>query len=119
MPCYGVRTAKAPLAMITSLGHLRQGIFLSVQKSSLMFNKPTESASADDPRCLAYGRQVKELLNAADAATWCDHLWEMYGGFMLAQPELGFNPRSADIFSSFRDLLFFFERLKEGERKAG
>ena len=88
-----------------------------------MYNKQTQTESADpqpnDSTCLAYGRKVQELLSASSADTWCDHLWEIYGGFMLAQPELGYNPRSAEIFWSFRDLLFFFDSFRENKRADG
>jgi hypothetical protein len=82
------------------------------------YNKPTQTGSldtqSDDSKCLAYGRQVKELLSASDAATWCDHLWEMYGGYMLAQKEFGYNPQAVHVFYSFKDLFFFFQQMKEG-----
>jgi hypothetical protein len=62
---------------------------------------------------------VQELLSASSANTWCDHLWEIYGGLMLAQLELVYNPRSANIFWSFHDVLFFFESFREDKRADG
>ncbi|QRQ99517.1 hypothetical protein [Dyadobacter sandarakinus] len=81
-----------------------------------MYNQTTEADSADarsdDAEILAYGRQVKELLSASPADTWCEHLWAMYGGYVLAQKELGYNAQTADVFWSFRDLLFFFQEKR-------
>jgi hypothetical protein len=85
------------------------------------YNKQTESEYSDaqsvDSKCLAYGRKVKELLSASSADTWCDHLWDMYGGYVIAQRELGYGPDAPNVFWSFRDLLFFFESFRGNERK--
>jgi len=62
---------------------------------------------------MAYGREVKMLLNVSDPASWTEDLWTIYTGFMLAQKELGYDPRIADTFCSFKELLFFFERVRE------
>ncbi|MCE6987596.1 hypothetical protein [Dyadobacter sp. CY323] len=61
---------------------------------------------------MAYGEQVKELLSASSPETWLDHLWTIYTGYMISMKEQGYDPRSADIFGSFKDLVFFFERMK-------
>jgi len=44
--------------------------------------------------------------------------WEdnVYTGFMISQGELGHNPRASDLFCTFRELVFFFQKLEE--RKA-
>ena len=67
----------------------------------------------EDRICMAYGQEVKLLLSASDPASWTEDLWTIYTGFMLAQKELGYDPRIADTFCSFKELLFFFERVKE------
>lgn len=38
-----------------------------------------------DSVCLAYGRQVKELLNAGSPAEMLDHLWCIYSDAMAFQ----------------------------------
>ena len=67
----------------------------------------------EDRICMAYGQEVKLLLSASDPASWAEDLWTIYTGFMLAQKGLGYDPRIADTFCSFKELLFFFERVKE------
>ena len=58
-----------------------------------------------------YAEQVKELLSASNAETWSNELWTMFDGYMIAQKELGFSPTLPNTYSSFRKLLFFFERV--------
>ncbi|CAG5068588.1 hypothetical protein DYBT9623_01320 [Dyadobacter sp. CECT 9623] len=76
-----------------------------------MYNKPN-SPESEDSTCMAYGQMVNELLSASSADTWCEHLWAMYGGYVIAQRELGYGPDAPNVFWSFRDLLFFFQELK-------
>jgi hypothetical protein len=76
-----------------------------------MNNKPNSPESTDST-CMAYGKQVEELLSMSDASVWIDDLWTIYTGFMIAQKELGYNPRAADLFCTFRDLVFFFQRTQ-------
>ncbi|CAG5068108.1 hypothetical protein DYBT9623_00836 [Dyadobacter sp. CECT 9623] len=66
-----------------------------------------------DSTHLAYGREVAELLSQSHASTWVNDLWDIYSGYMIAQPELGYNPRASHIFASFKELLFFFQRIGE------
>jgi hypothetical protein len=66
-----------------------------------------------DSTHLAYGREVAELLSQSHASTWVNDLWDIYSGYMIAQPELGYNPRASHIFASFKELLFFFQRVGE------
>jgi hypothetical protein len=61
---------------------------------------------------MAYGHEVEELLSMSGAETWIDDLWAIFTGYMLAQKEMGYNPRLSDIFTSFRDLVMFFEKIK-------
>lgn len=60
---------------------------------------------------MAYGEKVKELLSASSPDTWCDHLWALYGGYIIAQRELGYSPDAPNVYWSFHDLLFFFQGL--------
>jgi len=66
-----------------------------------------------DSMHLAYGREVAELLSQSHATTWANDLWDIYSGYMMAQPDLGYNPRASHIFTSFKELLFFFQRIGE------
>ena len=68
-----------------------------------------------DSTHLAYGREVAELLSQSHASSWVNDLWEIYSGYMAAQTELGFNSRANDIFTSFKELLFFFQRIERRE----
>jgi hypothetical protein len=76
-----------------------------------MQTKPNSPESADSMR-MAYGQQVQELLSMSNAESWISDLWDIYTGYMLAQREMGFNPRLADIFTSFKELVMFFEKVK-------
>ena len=78
-------------------------------------NKQTHFESPDSIT-LAYGEQVKELLAMNAPTEWVEDLWTIYTGFMIAQGELGHNPRASDLFCTFRELVFFFQKLEE--RKA-
>ncbi|KQS30985.1 hypothetical protein [Dyadobacter sp. Leaf189] len=77
-----------------------------------MQTQPNSDESSDS-RHLAYGREVAELLSQSHASTWVNDLWDIYSGYMVAQPELGYNPRASHIFASFKELVFFFERIGE------
>ena len=66
---------------------------------------------SDNSTLLAYGKQVCELLNGETPEDWAAELWTMFGGFMIAQKELGYSPEISNTFFSFKDLLFFFEKL--------
>lgn len=80
-----------------------------------MYNKLTEIESQDSAT-LAYGEHVKNLLTMNDPKEWVEDLWTIYTGFMVAQSELGHNPHASDLFCTFRELVFFFQKLEE--RKA-
>jgi len=62
---------------------------------------------------LAYGREVAELLSQSSSASWMNDLWVIYSGYMAAQAELGYDRRANDVFTSFKELLFFFQRVGE------
>ena len=62
---------------------------------------------------LAYGEHVKALLTMNDPKEWVEDLWTIYTGFMIAQRELGHNPYASDLFCTFRELVFFFQKLEE------
>jgi hypothetical protein len=78
-------------------------------------NKQTHFESPDSAT-RAYAEHVKALLTMNDPAEWVEDLWTMYTGFMVAQTELGHNPRASYMFCTFRELVFFFQKLEE--RKA-
>ena len=67
-----------------------------------------------DSTHLAYGREVAELLSQSHASSWVSDLWEIYSGYMAAQTELGHSRRANDVFTSFKELLFFFQRIEKG-----
>lgn len=74
------------------------------------------SPESPDSTTLAYAGHVKDLLTMNAPAEWVEDLWTIYTGFMIAQGELGHNPRASDLFCTFRELIFFFQKLEE--RKA-
>jgi len=75
--------------------------------------KPSTTTSAsEDSICLAYGRGVKELLSQSTASEWIEDLWIIYSDHMAFQKEAGCNPRIGEIFLSFRELVFFFQKLE-------
>ena len=77
--------------------------------------KPSTSiAESEDAVCLAYGRGVKELLSQSNASELIEDLWTIYSDHMAFQKEAGCNPRIGEIFLSFRELVFFFQRLEIG-----
>ncbi|MDR6806078.1 hypothetical protein J2Y45_003270 [Dyadobacter sp. BE34] len=78
-------------------------------------NQQTLSESPDSPT-LSYADHVKALLSMNAPADWIEDLWTIYTGFMIAQGELGHNPRASDLFCTFRELILFFQKLEE--RKA-
>lgn len=75
-----------------------------------MQNQQT-SPESPDSAAAAYGEHVRALLTMNDPAEWVDDLWTIYSGFMVAQTELGHNPRASDLFCTFRELVFFFQKL--------
>ncbi|GGH53404.1 hypothetical protein [Dyadobacter endophyticus] len=72
----------------------------------------THIPEPEDSVCLAYGRQVKELLNVGNPPEMLDHLWSIYSDAMAFQQEAGHNPRVSDIFMTFRELVFFIQRIE-------
>ncbi|MCE7060809.1 hypothetical protein [Dyadobacter sp. CY343] len=77
-----------------------------------MQTQPNSDESLDS-RHLAYGREVAELLSQSNTTTWVNDLWDIYSGYMVAQHELGHNLRASEIFASFKELVFFFQRIGE------
>ncbi len=70
-----------------------------------------QSPESQDSDTRAYGEHVKTLLTMNAPAEWVEDLWTIYTGFMVAQGELGHNPRASDLFCTFRELVFFFQKL--------
>jgi len=79
---------------------------------SQMNNTLLTPAESQDLRYLAFGREVAELLTQSSPSNWIDDLWDIYTGYMIAQRELGYDPRAADIFTSFKELVFFFQGVE-------
>lgn len=75
-------------------------------------NTQPNSDESEDSKLLAYGREVAELLSQSHAASWVNDLWDIYTGYMVAQRELGHDLRAANIFTSFKELVFFFQRIE-------
>ncbi|MHA4736931.1 hypothetical protein [Dyadobacter sp. MSC1_007] len=72
----------------------------------------THMTESEDSVCLAYGRQVKELLNGCSPSEMLQDLWAIYSDSMAFQQEAGRNPRISDTFMTFRELVFFFQRIE-------
>jgi len=72
----------------------------------------SHTAESPDSVCLAYGRQVQELLKVGSPNEILDHLWSIYSDAMAFQQEAGYNPRVSDIFMTFRELIFFIQRIE-------
>ena len=79
-------------------------------------NQQTHLESPDSTT-LAYAEHVKTLLSMNAPTEWIEDLWTIYTGFMIAQGELGHNPKASDLFCTFRELVFFFQKL-EGRKAA-
>jgi hypothetical protein len=93
-----------------ALGHRSAGHF----KPKTYMKTSTTISEAEDAICLNYGRGVKELLSQSTASEWIEDLWIIYSDHMAFQKEAGCNPRIGEIFLSFRELVFFFQRLQKG-----
>jgi len=86
----------------------------NLTRNALLWCGCGESPSDESPDSglLAYGLKVSELLFISNTETWTTELWTMFGGYMLAQNELGYCPNISNTFCTFRDLLHFFEKSK-------
>ena len=113
MPCYGVDQVKAPGRLSMGAGHLRQGIFKFFPSQFSCKMNETHPTASEDAMCLAYGRQVKELLTMSTPTEMAEHLWEIYSGFQSFEKESGYNPRQLNIFLTFRELIHFCKRIEE------
>jgi hypothetical protein len=72
----------------------------------------THITESEDSVCLAYGRQVKELLNAGSPSEMLQDLWAIYSDSMAFQQEAGYNPHLSNTFMTFRELVFFMQRIE-------
>jgi hypothetical protein len=79
--------------------------------------KTSTIIASEDAICLAYGRGVKDLLSQSSATEWIEDLWIIYSDHMAFQKEAGCNPRIGEIFLSFRELVFFFQKLEIGNKE--
>lgn len=69
--------------------------------------------SPDSLRLAHYGQLVQDLLSQTSPDEWIDDLWSIYSGFMAFEKEAGYNPRCTEIFQTFRELVFFFEKAEK------
>jgi hypothetical protein len=74
---------------------------------------PTNSESPDSRQLAIYGQLVQDLLSQTDAKTWIDDLWSIYTGYTVFENSAGFNPRGSEIFMTFRELVFFFQKVEK------
>ena len=72
----------------------------------------THSSESPDLKCEAYAEQIQQLFELNTPAQMAEHLWEIYSGFESYDHDAGHNPRRLDIFYTFRDLVFFFEKIR-------
>ncbi len=108
-----VRIGESPLNVSMNVWTPKTGLFLPFSKIHSM-KTSTHNSASDDALCLAYGRGVKDLLSQSSASEWIEDLWVIYSDHMAFQKEAGHNPRITEIFLSFRELVFFFQKLEVG-----
>lgn len=80
-------------------------------------NALSTTTGCEDPVCMAYGREVKALLNVSDPVSWTEDLWTIYTGFMPGRA--GSHRRSSAMtralpspFVHSRSCCFSLKRLK-------
>ncbi|WP_031528622.1 hypothetical protein [Dyadobacter crusticola] len=81
-------------------------------------NTQTHTNEPSEAVLLAFGKEVDTLLSSSSPARWRMHVWDMFGGYILAQKELGYTPELSNTFWSFKELVEFFEaaeRIRGGE----
>ncbi|KAA6440806.1 hypothetical protein FEM33_06855 [Dyadobacter flavalbus] len=61
---------------------------------------------------MAYGQQVKALFELSSPAEMVENLWEIYSGFVNFEKQTGYNPRQANLFLTFRELMLFCSRIE-------
>ncbi|TLV00275.1 hypothetical protein [Dyadobacter luticola] len=71
----------------------------------------THSPESTDSKCEAFAEQIQQLFELNTPSQMAEHLWEMYSSFELYEQQTGHNPRKLDIFYTFRDLVFFCEKM--------
>jgi hypothetical protein len=74
---------------------------------------PTNGESPDSRQLAIYGQLVQDLLSQTDAKTWIEDLWSIYTGYTVFENSAGFNPRGSEIFMTFRELVFFFQKVEK------
>ncbi|TLV00670.1 hypothetical protein [Dyadobacter luticola] len=75
-------------------------------------NTETHFNAPSDAVLLAYGREVHMLLSSSTPERWKAYVWDMFGGYILVQKELGYTPELSNVFWSFKELLEFFEKAE-------
>lgn len=73
---------------------------------------PITDESPDSSRLAHYGQLVQDLLSQTSPEEWIGDLWSIYSGYMVSEREAGYNPRCTEIFETFRELVFFFEKAQ-------
>ncbi|OJV18648.1 MAG: hypothetical protein BGO21_24280 [Dyadobacter sp. 50-39] len=74
---------------------------------------PTTSESPDSSHLACYGQLVQDLLSQTSPEEWIGDLWSIYSGYMAFEKEAGYNPRCTEIFETFRELVFFFQKAEK------
>lgn len=74
---------------------------------------PIPDESPDSSRLAHYGQLVQDLLSQTSPDEWICDLWSIYSGYMAFEKEAGYNPRCTEIFETFRELVFFFQKAEK------
>lgn len=74
---------------------------------------PTDGESPDSRQLAVYGQLVHDLLSQTDPKNWIDDLWSIYTGYTVFEKGAGYNPRGSEIFMTFRELVFFFQKVEK------
>jgi hypothetical protein len=93
-----------------ALGRLRQGAIFILLKT-VAYGKIINHNRVGRFNTACLWQRSKRINEWRDTEDWAAELWSMFGGSMIAQKELGYSPEISNTFFSFRDLLFFFEKI--------
>lgn len=101
---------KHPECDLLTLGHLKTGHFLIPKQVSYESTNTSRIPGFDHARLC---RARKDVIKHERPAEWVEDLWTIYTDCMIAQGELGHNPKASDLFCTFRELVFFFQKLDD------
>ena len=90
----------------------KAGRFQILQSPKFMYT-PTNGESPDSQQLANYGLLVQDLLSQCGTKEWIDDLWSIYTGYSIYQKEVGYNPRLSETFTTFKELVFFFQKLEK------